>query len=225
MDINFKENSSTMKNSESPWVPQPSTRDYLYTLYTFPNYLKLLNSKEKPYYNLLKWIIEKQTFLDDDSYSLPTLGFIAKELNIGSSKLSLYLKNIYNDILDLNWHQPELFKKGGQVPCLLMFKHWGHYESFNFGLDIIPRIGEHFHFDFVKPKLDCSYFHVDDINYEITSKGQRVTISMSSGSSNTYLKLLKDKAYLKREISMHEYYNFEIDYELRDKLVKLYSNL
>lgn len=95
-----------MKNSESPWVPQPSTRDYLYTLYTFPNYLKLLNSKEKPYENLLAWILHKEVFLDDDSYTLPTIGTIAKELNLNPTKVTLHLKQIYEDVIDLNWDQP-----------------------------------------------------------------------------------------------------------------------
>ena len=214
-----------MKNSESPWVPQPSTRDYLYTLYTFPNYLKLLNSKEKPYENLIAWILQKEVFLDDDSYSLPTLGIIAKELNIASSKVTLYLKQIYEDIIDLNWNQPQLFTRPSQTLCYLNFKHWGNYQNFFIGLDVIPRIGEHFNFQFVKPKLDCSSFHVNDVDYEITSKGQEVRISMASGSNNNYLKLLKERAYLKRDISLHEYFDMEIDYKLKDKLVKIYSNL
>src|ERR1700752_2760866 len=174
-----------MKKKPKAYEHKASAKDYLVALAYFPNYVKLLNPTDKPYEKLINWLIEKEAFLKDDDLRLPTIKEVSQQLGIDASKISKYLKMIYEDIHDLNFDEPHLFKKEGQVLCTVLFKYLGAYGSFRLGLDIIPRIGERFYFYFIKAKLGGSGYNVTEIYHDVDYNGHSVTISLSASTPNT----------------------------------------
>lgn len=209
-----------MKNEKRKYEHKASTRDYLIALSYFPNFVKLLNSKDKPYEKLTDWLIEKESFLTDESRELPTIKELSNQVNIDKTIITKYLKQLYFEIFELNFNEPHLFKKEGQILCNLSFKFLGNYKSFNIGLDTIPRVGEHFDFFFMRAMLGCSSYSVSKIYHDLYHTGQSIMISLIWQHPNSYLNLLKEKAYLNREISFKEYLDDEIETELEDRLVK-----
>jgi len=214
-----------MKRKKIVYEHNASTRDYLITLAYFPNFTKLINPVNKPYEKLLHWLLEKEVFLKDENLSLPTMKELTQELNISSAKISKYLKMIYDDILELNINEPHLFKKEGQIQCGLSFKYRGLYQFFSIGMDTMPRIGEHVDFLFIKIKLGFSGFYVNKVYHDLSDTGHSITFSLIFDTPNKYLSLLKEKAYLHREISFMDFLDGEIDYELQENLIKRNNGL
>ncbi len=67
-------------------------------------------------------------------------------------------------------------------------------------------------------------FNIESVNHEIKNGNQEITIFLSGSGPNLYLNLLKDKAYLKKEISFNEFYTEETA-KIEVKLLKMYKNL
>jgi len=210
---------------KKPFEYKASTRDYLRVLSCFPNYIKLLDTKDKPYIELVDWVLKQEAHLKDDSLELPTIKQLALELDIPATKLTMYLPEIYKEIVNLNWDKPNLFKTEGQKSCCLLFKYFDKYFDFYTGLDSIPRVGEYFHFLFTEPQFGLSSFHVNKVHHNLEHGGHTVTISLGSQMPNSYLTLLKEKAYLNREITLWDYLETEIGDELEEKLIKYNRNL
>lgn len=67
-------------------------------------------------------------------------------------------------------------------------------------------------------------FYIESVNHEIKNGRQEIAVFLSGGEPNLYLNLLKDKAYLNKEISSNEYYAEEIA-KIEEKLLRMYKNL
>lgn len=214
-----------MKKKKLKYEHKASARDYLIALAYHSNFTHLLEKSNKPYMSLVDWLLEKEEFLKDDSSSFPSIKQISVETGISSGKIAKYLKAIYEDILSLNDEKPGLFKKEGQILCGLSFNYLGNYHLFNAGLDAVPRVGDYFTFLFIEPQVGGRGFHVTRVFHNLDYDGQQITIGLSSGSPNLYLKLLKEKAYLHREISFNEYFDNESDSEFQEKLLSIYDKL
>lgn len=211
-----------MKKKEIRYEHKPSTKEYLLALARFPCYLKLLEAREEPYLPLLNWLIAKGKELLDDNLKLPTIKELSSEIHIPTDKIPKYLKTIYDNIYEMNSIEPNKFKMNGQKLCNCSFEYIGCYASFNLGLDFIPRIGEVFQFDFVKPQCGGYNFHVKKIYHEIINDEQTIFISLGS-ERNDYLELLKEKAYLKHWISLSDYCGKTEN--IKEELVKMFDNL
>jgi hypothetical protein len=213
-----------MKKKEIPFDPNPSAKDHLLALAHSPIYTKLLDATGKSYQLIHNWLLENEKRLMDNNSSLPSIKEIAKETLIAITKVPKYLNDIYTDILQLNTDQPYKFVGDSQTLCYMTFEYLGLYTSFNLGLSVIPRVGEHFEIRFMKPKSGGGYFVVQRIYNEIENGKQTISISMTTEQPIQYLQLLKDKAYLNKWISHMEYLK-PTDSLLQERLLSRYKEL
>jgi hypothetical protein len=214
-----------MRNKKIKFIHTPSTKDYLIALVYFPNFVKLLDTGNKPYETIVDWLLEKENLLKDDDFSLPSIKQISQQLEINSAKITKYFKLIYDDIISLNIDKPELFKKEGQYSCGLSFTYIDEHFFFNLGLDVIPSVGDHFDIYFVKPMLGGTGFYVNQIYHDIDYNGHNIIIRMTSEIPNKYLDLLKEKAYLHGDISLMDFIQSDLSYTLQQELLKHHKNL
>jgi hypothetical protein len=203
---------------------KPSTKEYLIALSSYPTFMKLLEPQNKPYKPLFDWVIKNEPYLLNDDKPFPSVKEISKKLEIPSTKITNHIKTIYNEIHELNEKSPEYFKKEGQKLCFLSFNYLNQYVHFNLGLDVIPRIGDTFYFEFIKPINGGNTFYVDDIAHSIERDGHEVRIYMTYQYPITYLKLLKEKAYLHKDIAFDELLSLS-NHTFDEKLIKMHKTL
>lgn len=197
------------------------THEYLIALFYFPSAVKLIKPKDRLQESLVNWFLDKEKYVPDESYDLPTIKALADELKMSSGAIRLQLERLYEDICDLNYERPFLFKKEKEILCNIIFRYQGNTAAFRVGLTHIPHTGDSFNFFFINPRLGSSSFWVKRIYHEYDDGGQKVTLMVSMDYPNAYLDLVREKAYLKRQISFSELMNTEIDYEMQDKLLLL----
>lgn len=200
---------------------KPKTQEYLIALFYFPSALKLLKPKNSQQESLIAWFLEKEKYLSDDSFDLPSIKALSAELGVSNNVMSRLLKDLYEAIFELNFESPLLFKKANEVLCYLHFSYLGNKVSFTASLTHIPHAGEGFSFFFMMPILGWSSFWVKNVYHAYDDSGQRVTLILSPDQPNTYLDLLREKAYLKKEISFTDFKRTEIDHEMENKLLGL----
>jgi len=204
---------------------EPKSKEYLIALTNSINYCELVNTEDKSYKKLLKWIIDYGKHPEKDSdISLPDLKVISKVAEVPYSSIAKQLKDIYNDIYDLSDTNPDRFAKENQKVYALAFNYLGCYGFFNMGLAETPREGERFNFSFIKPKVGSDHFWVKTVEHDIHNGKHMVTIWVNHEHPNAYLNLLKEKAYLNNQIDWHEYYG-HLNYDAEKRLVNLYRNL
>lgn len=213
-----------MKEKTFKYEHKASTKEYLVALAYMPHFTRLLNPERKEYRQVYDWLLANETTLADENKPLPSVKNIAAELKLDSAKISKQIKLIYHDIHSLNEKSPSLFKQDGQKLCFLSFNYLDSYAHFNLGLDIIPRIGEAFHFWFVKPINGGTSFHVKDVVHSYDKGFHETSIYLTSEYPNGYLQLLKEKAYLNHDISFMELLS-STNFSLEEKLVKWHRNL
>ena len=213
-----------MKPNQIQYTHKATSKEYLVALIYYPCFRKLLQSEISDYKELQNWLSEKESSLRDEEKPLPSLKEIAQELKIDTTTLTKNLKSIYHDIIDLNEKQPNLFRKEGQKLCFLSFNYLDQYAHFNLGLDVLPKVGEGFHFGFVKPINGGDSFHVEDVVHSYENGIHEVRIYLTSEYPIVYMKLLKEKAYLHRDISFSELLS-STNFSLQERLVKLHKNL
>ena len=84
-------------------------------------------------------------------------------------------------------------------------------------LGYLPRVGEELELPFVNAGVNTSYFYVDSITPCLEEGKQMIYIYLKSGSFNSYWRLRRDEAEMKREFSFDDIKKLD-DYELKKKL-------
>ncbi len=215
-----------MKSKRVDYEHKPKISDYIICLAYYPNYTKLLNPTDKPYSDVLKWFLDREEYFMDEENDYPTVKKIASDLGISEFKAKSSLKSIYEDIFELNEKSPRLFMREGQILCNMSFKsHYGKTCTFNMGLDVLPRDGDSVYFLFLRATFDSWGFHVKGVYHELERGKHTVSVSLSPERKNKYFELLKEKGYLRGEISFEEYLKSDASGELKEKLLRLYQNL
>ena len=92
---------------------EPSTHEIFYCLCGMPSYCKILadQSADKPYIDFLKWLIEKN-FYNERTEKI-SIKKIATDFKSDSTKVTKWIKEIYEEIFELNFDKPELFQGNG----------------------------------------------------------------------------------------------------------------
>jgi hypothetical protein len=209
-----------MKKQRELYVYKASTKDYLLALANFPNFVKKLACEGRPYQKLVEYLLEHEVQLLNEDAHMPSMKDLSVRLNIQVGKLSAHLKLIYEEILSLNQSKPNLFVMEGDIPCHFSFKYFDSFQTFTLGLKMVPGKGERFDFYFIKPKLGISLFHVERVYHDFENDGHHIMLSLSTDYPNQYLELLKEKAYLRGEISFSELIGLDKDSEMEEKLLK-----
>lgn len=199
------------------------TKDYLQALLNYPNYVKLLDPKNKNYEVFYHWVLS-EALAKEESKRTYSIKEVATQLNIKASKVTTMIHDVYEDIFLLNEKCPDAFKNEHEILCLLHVNYFGRVALFYLGLNFIPRIGENFEFTFLKPKLNNYFLYVNDVSYEITGKGQLVTIDLKHEAPNKYVELIKEKAFIYNIIGIDDYILLD-NKKMANKLKSLQVNL
>jgi len=211
-----------MKSSPFKNTFKPSSKSYLTALVSNLSYVELLSLKGKPYEKLAQWLIKNEN--EYETAYLPSIREIAKSLDTNDQKIARQVKAIYKDIIELNNFTPEKFVKEGQHLCYISFDMMNDNAFFGLGLEVIPRAGESFFFNFMLPVLDSERFTVKNVSYEIDNGKLWINVYMRSENPNLYLQLLKEKAFLRGDISWEDYLS-NTDPDMESRILKLYDNL
>ena len=197
-------------------VHQATTLEYLYCLADMPKWSQVLydNNTIKTYYEFLRWIIERQYFKDDEKISIKKIADLSA---YPSAKISRWLREIYEDILELNELQPQLFCFEGSAEVEFYFRYFDSHCSFKTALPVLPRLHETFDFFFIKAKIGTSSFWVKDVRHIIGEDKMYVSINLHGGLLNTYREFALSKALFEGTLDFMDVYKkneFEIDKHL-----------
>ena len=194
--------------------------EYLLALFNYTEFLDIVDFKRSKLNELSSWIKDFKTYKSESSKSLPSLKDIGKELNLTGTEVTKQLKDLYNSICDFNFDHPEAFVGKNQVLVNLSYKYSDFYADFYIGLNVLPCIGDHFTFPFIKPMLGFDRFFVTKIRHSVNKLNHEIDIFLTFHEPNLYLQLIKEKALLEGYISFWDTFKLDTD-ELHDKLLEL----
>lgn len=202
-------------------IHKPSTQDVFNSLSGSPNYSEILlaNKSDLPYSDFLRWLVENKYFKDRSSRI--TVKGMAADFKSDAAKISKWLRQIYDDIFELNESNPELFQKEG-IKVKLNFKTYDSRVNFHTSLPALPRIHETVVAYFFHAKLNANYYWIDDIEHVFHNGVMQIIVFLKGGFINRYREFLLDRAVFEEYISLYEAmtnYDFRID----EKLKKYYQ--
>ena len=195
------------------FIHQAGTLEYMYCLGDMPKWSQaLLNQKNaKSYNDFLQWILEKRYFKDDEKMSIKK---IAELSGYPAAKISKWLRDIYEDIFQLNEVKPELFYVSGDVLVEFYFKYYDSRCMFKTSLPMLPRLHETLDFFFVKAKMGMSSFWVKDVQHFIGEDKAYIVVFLEGGLPNVYREFALSKALFEGTLDfrdVYQKYDFEID--------------
>lgn len=201
----------------------PDAKLLVNCLATEYQWLPLLKGRDKPYEALLDYIydlgIKRSLRTENYDSKESQSNRIAEITGIKVSKIKGWLIKMYDDILGLNYDDPELFNNGSLYHYVLHFNYHSYfYEGFNIWLPTILNRFDEFEFYFMKAELSTWSFWVKDISHTYENGKANTYVRLKGGSPNTYRELLFDKAEYMKEISVmakYDFYDFQIDEKLR----------
>ncbi|MDP4286235.1 MAG: hypothetical protein Q8891_17635 [Bacteroidota bacterium] len=137
----------------------PSTPEILICLNCMPLYKRILADHRagKLYSDFLKWLIEKDLYkvLEEKI----TIKKIAADFKNDTARVTKWIREICDDIFELNYEKPELFQKSG-TKVDVDFRNYDDYCTFYTSLPVVPREFEKVSFPFVKAKVGIEWFWV-----------------------------------------------------------------
>lgn len=204
------------------FLHEPSTHEIFYCLCGMPNYSKILleQNPTKPYSDFLRRLIDLN-FYNERTEKI-AIKKIATDLKTDTAKATKWIKEIYEQIFELNFDKPELFQNNGIKVCMYM-RHYDSSCSFYTTLPVLPREFETINFPFAKAKTGTERFWVKRVEHEITEDIAVVTLWLDGDTLNKYREFALDKALFQGQIHFMDIYNKQ-SFELDDELKKIYKN-
>lgn len=210
-----------VRKTENSCKHKPDSKTILYCLMTEVQWLSLL--KDKPYQKLIDHI-KTLTEIEKDSSSPPvTIKEIAEAIN--DKRVAKWLPQIVQDLIELNWDHPELFKKEGHnlLYDLYFVDPYGN-EHLNFSLWLQQPLQPYDNFDwhFIKTKLSMTNYWVQQISHSFTNGKQSTFVKLINGFPNKYQDQLVEKAHFEGDLSFYK--SIRMSYsELEKEIKKIYK--
>lgn len=194
-----------------------SSQDVFNSLSGSPIYSQILlqQNPDKGYLNFLQFLIDK-SFYPERSEKV-TMKQMAADFKSTPDKISKWLRQIYDDIIELNYEKPTLFQTDG-IKVALHFKNYDSSLTFHTSLQTLPRVHESFYAYFVNAKVGTTYFWVDNVQHEFVNNNTQITIFLIGGFVNKYREFLLDRAVFEEYLSFYQAmtrYDFQIDQDLK----------
>lgn len=183
--------------------PAPSPKHILVDLLSIHCQLKSLFKGEEQYSVIIDFLDAKDYYNDPD-ISYPTLKEVQEATGLSTSNVRKRLSEMYERLFGyettvrLDFHKTEYN---------FYLENEKMYEQFTLSeLQQLPRVGEEFHIPFVKANLGTELFYVEKVSHIFESDIHRIDIWLKNGFFNSYWKIRKDEAILKREIGTMDTY-------------------
>lgn len=198
-----------------------SSREMLLDISAMRERSKTLLNQGKEYDQLLRYLISLNYFYDEE-VRLPSIREISEATGIEYSKVRKYIRQIYVDLVLRHYVNEDEFNASfsfGSVRYTVSISgRDGRYMYMEVDeLPVIPRVGENVEIPYFKAYLDDRNFHVKSIEHRLNDRGQEIHISVRPGRFNIYFDYLKEKAYEKGDLSIHDYFDLD-DWAISGKL-------
>lgn len=203
-------------------IHEPSTKEIFICLKNAPKFSELLlkNSPVKPYTEFLKWLCENGYNLDFEQRI--TIKKIASDFKGETSKVTKWIKEIYEEIFELNSEKPELFRSEGIQVYLIMHRYDSSGYFFT-SLPVLPREYESFDFPFIKAKLGTDQFWIKRIGHSLFDSEVVIDIWLEGHLLNRYREFSLEKALFQGWITFWDKYEMS-EFQIDDTLKKLFRN-
>lgn len=200
---------------------QARSIDIFLSLESMPKWANiLLSQSSKPYLTFLQWLVDCN-FLQGREEKIQMQALSKEFGQANTSKITKWLKEIYEDILDLNFNKPELFVEGG-IKQEYYIQKYDNSVNLTMWLPNVPRKYESFEIPFLRGKFGSDYFWVTQVNHIIDNNEYKVSIWLKGGFVNTYREMLLERALFEGHLGLSD--DFEkYDFELDKELIKLYK--
>ena len=200
----------------------PKTQEIFYCLSGMPSYCKILANEitDKPFIDFLRWLNTKN-FYNERTEKI-SIKQIAVDYKSEPTKVTKWIKEIYEEIFELNYNRPELFQQEG-IKIELYIKYYDNSCFFNTTLQVIPREFEFIRFPFVKGQVGADQFWVKKIEYTIEDDRQTATLWLDGKTLNKYREFALDKALFQGWIHFMDVYEKDSS-ELDKELKRIYPN-
>jgi hypothetical protein len=199
---------------------EPNTHEILYSLEAMPKWVGiLLQNSAKAYCPFIKWYADKNFYKErTDRISIKQL---SKDYALAdSAKITQWIGEAYNDILELHADQPELFTGTGiKVNCYC--KYFDDATSLVLWFPVIPRMYEEVRIEFVKAKVGVEYFWVEKVTYGVDNDNVEITLYLKGGFANQYRHMLLQRAEFEGVLSLREQH-MNPDWENDKELLEYY---
>jgi hypothetical protein len=146
---------------------------------------------------------------------------MAAEAGTDATKAAKWLREMYEQIFDLNDEQPALFQQKG-IAVQLILNNGDNCCSFHSSLAVLPREFERVNFYFVKAKVGTDRFWVRRVEHELTETGIALTLWLDGGQLNRYREYALDKALFHGQLGFMDVYR-KTDDEVNEQLRKLFA--
>ncbi|MEJ8802828.1 hypothetical protein [Pontibacter sp. H249] len=194
-----------------------STKDMLMDISSMRSKAIRLTVNGKAYSVLLKDILARDLFYDDEA-PMPSLKDLSAATGLQYGKIRKYVEEIYHDlVLDYEARPVFSFTK---VRYEFLIRGWrkGKFMSLEADqLPVVPRVGEEVSVPFFSAYMRASHFFVEEINHYFDEETQVVKLWLRPGSYNTYWRFRKDKAKEEYEVGFMDFFELE-EHELKRKL-------
>lgn len=201
---------------------QPRSEELIESLTSEYQWLPLLKGQGKRYETLLDSLYELGCALSGmnqfHSFIYHRVSKLAEGSGVKASNKKKWLKMIYEDLIDLNYENPNLFNTKQNTHCHVINISSGKYKLYAFTIWLPIKLCrfDNFDFPFVKSKIGSSNLWIRNIN-NIHKYGKTVFwIEAELGRPNLYRELLLEKFIFMNEIiSIRNSSSYEMDEELR----------
>jgi len=205
------------KQKKEKIIHQPSTHELFVCLSGMPAYSTILleNYPDKEYADFLRWLLAINFNKDKDEKTI--IKKLAADFKTETAKVTKWIKEIYDDIFELNSEKPGLFQKEG-IKVTLYMKHFDNRCYFYTTMPVVPRELEALRFHFAQGIIGVDYFWVKKVEHIIEENVSEIMLWLEGGFLNKYREFALDKALFQGWIgSMDVYhkYTFELDAEIK----------
>lgn len=208
------------KKATPTWDYKAGSKTIIYQLICEAQWLTLI--KDKPYQKLIEYIKELAVLKEQNLEF--SISIKSAQEAIKDKRVAKWLPEIVEDLIDLNWYHPEVFKKENHN--LLYRLHFvdsfdKQSFSFNLWLDKPLQLYDTFGWYFVKTKLSSADFWVNSISHDFENGQQFTSVKLISGFPNKYLDHLIEKAQVEGKLSFHNAIAMSY-YELEKEIKRIY---
>ncbi len=208
-----------MKKNRVKILHRPSTLQTFYCLSNTATWVEKLQGTGRPYEAFLQKLMVKKYFLNIEERK--TVKWMASELGFETNQVTKWIKEIYDDIFELNYYHPNIFQSDG-IKHSLHFRYYDDSEVLTVWLSQTPRVHEKLECYFVKARIGTDNFWVSEVKHEIQNGNQHIHITLKGGFHNTYREQLIQRALFEKVIGLRELYDM-YEFEMDELLLKHYD--
>jgi len=210
------------KQKKEKIIHRSSTLEIFGCLAGMPDYSKILleNISDKTYAEFLRWLIAGDFYINEEEKT--SIKKVATNFKTDTGKVTKWLREIYKDIMEINFNKRELFQREG-IKLQLYMKSYDNYCMFFTSMPVLPREYETIKIPFVKGVVGEDQFFVNKVEHIVEDNSVEIMLWLEAGTVNKYRQFALDKALFQGHIGFGDIY-WKYAFELDKILKETYRN-